>query len=275
MKTSLLAISHLISVWLFAGWAQCDDLPSKEVELLIRSAPASSYPPKDVDEWRLRVRSQKGITQDLLIMIKQEKDWERIGKIFAALSARTDLTPEMLGDLKEPLDDILSKDPQSDMLMTNYAVGLIGLLRNFPSDEHERLLLSVLDRQDGTYNTPVFESLASIGTAESLIPLKEILKAMNQRDGSRGDPATLENTIVSIEKRINANERKSNRDKTRRPTSPVSRNDGGKVSAESDSESEQMSSSDKRSTNQWLVWGGLVLGGIIFILIFIQKQSNR
>lgn len=256
----------------FAGWAWCDELPSKEAKLLVQSRPETSYPPEVYDEWRLRAKAQKGVTPDLLIMIKQEKDWELIGGILATLRERDDVTPEMLEDLKKPLNDILSKDPHSDMLLTNYASGVIALLGNFPTDENEELLLSILDKQGGTYNMAVFLSLASSGTEKSLIPLKKILKETNHLSGSRGDPVFLENAIESIEKRVAANQRKVGRKAGRRDASTDSENSGGNVSTETNFDPKQKSSDDRKSMSQWLVWGGLVLGGMILLLKFIQKR---
>lgn len=257
-----------------AGWAQCDDLPSKEAKLLVQGRP-SSYPPENFEEWRLRVKSQKGVTPDLLLMIKQERDWELIGGIFATLRERPDVTPEMLEDLKKPLNDILSKDPHSDMLSSSYAYGVIGLMRNFPTVESEKFLLSIMGKHDGYYNLGVFPSLASIGTAESLPAMKKMLADYNYPSGGGGDVVvSLENAIKSIEKKINASERQAASKIRSQDASSDSANNGGGVPTQTNFNSKQKSSDDWRSRNQWLVWGGLVLGVLLLMLRFIPKRST-
>ena len=233
MKTSPVAILIFFVMCCLPGLAYCGELPSKEVKLLVQGHPDGHSDQSYVEKWRQEVKSKKGITQDLLLMIKQEKDWELIGGIFDALKERSDLTPGMMEELKHPLNNIFSKDPQADMLSSNYACGVIGLLSNFPTSENERLLLSILDKHDGYYNFCVFSSLASIGTTESLPALKSKLAYFNYPSGGGGDiVVSLEHAIKSIEKRINANQRQAASKNRRQGASPGSENSDGKVSTE-------------------------------------------
>jgi hypothetical protein len=90
----------------FVANAQVEELPRKDIEQLVRRRPMMNPDQKVSDDWRLEVRSRKGINPDLIAMAKQEKDWELIGQVFAALRERTDLTADELDELKMPLDKI-------------------------------------------------------------------------------------------------------------------------------------------------------------------------
>ena len=274
MKSKSIVIFRLASMCLFTCVARCDEASRKAAEMLVKSYPDWHSNQAYAEKWRLEVKSKNGVTSDLIEMIKEEKDWELVGGIFTTLRERDDVTPEMLEDLKKPLNDILSKVPHSDMLSSSYAYGVIGLLSNFPTSENEKLLLSLLGKHDGYYNLGVFPSLAAIGTAESLPTMKKMLADFNYPSGGGGDVVvSLENAVKSIEKRINAGERQAASKNRRRDASPDSENNGGNVSTETNFDPKQKSSDDRKSMSQWPVWGGLVLGGMILLLKFIQKRS--
>lgn len=154
----------------------------------------------------------------------------------------------------------------------------MGAVEDILSDRQinfKRLLLSILDKYDGYYKFCVFSSLASIGTAESLLALKSKLAYFNYPSGGGGDVVvSLEQPIESIEKRINANQRQAASKNRRQDASPGSQNSDGKVSTETNSGLKRKSSDDRNSMNQWLVWGGVILGVMILLLRFIQRRAT-
>jgi hypothetical protein len=223
------------------------------------------------------VRSKEGITEDLLLMIKQEKDWELVGGIFATLRERPDVTPEMLEELKKPLNNILSKDPQSDMLNSSYAYGVIGLMSNFPTLENERFLLSILGEHEGFYDLGVIPSLGLIGTAESLPVMKKMLADFNYPSAGGGDVAlSLESAIKSIEQKIATNKTQLDRKPERLDSKFVSDADTEMTSKKQIIDEGLKSSSNRNSLNPWLIWGGLVLGIVVVILYgTISKRASK
>ena len=157
------------------------------------------------------------------------------------------------------------------MLSSNYACGVIYLIRKSPSSKNEQFLLSILDKNDGYYNWVIISSLAVIGTEKSLSFLKKIYLEIDNRSGRRGSPSALQYAISSIEMRLNSIDRRTKK------------SDLAQVDLKSNMTSPKVNSIDKSNQKssierivflKSLLWCGLILACIIFIFKLTQKQVS-
>lgn len=211
MKSNRLAnpmISAAITLLLIGGTqTQASELPREEVRRLVWK----QTNPGDVEGWNARqqeLQSRADIKPDLFALVDEaydKEDWERLGPPLLALRLRSDLSSEELSRLVGPLTENQERTGPLDMMTKAFVCGALPVLKHYPSDEHEKLVLSYLARDDTLIQENAINTLAAIGTGQSLPTLKKLSEKLRPAPGnkSRYYEAAVD-AVAQIEARIEA-----------------------------------------------------------------------
>jgi hypothetical protein len=260
----------LFGAVLFLAILHAEELPHGEVDHLVKSIPIWSGDPNAMEEWRHEVRT-RDIKPDLIAMVKKARlsdDWEAVGLPMAALRERNDLTKAELDDLLEPVYQMRITESKVDIHPRAYAVAAIGLLRNYPSPEHEDLILSFIGKSEGDFDEYVAETLALMGTQRSLGPLQALAAEKKPSPGSANRLYdTLQEAIIRIENRekVGAPDQDEKVQKPEPSSTPASSNAIDSKARESDSFSSY--------PGLW-VFGAGILATLILMSVWLVKKRN-
>jgi hypothetical protein len=211
MKSNRLAnpmISAAITLLLIGGTeTQASELPREEVRRLVWK----QTNPGDVEGWNARqqkLQSRVDIKPDLFALVDEaydKEDWERLGPPLLALRLRSDLSPEELSRLVDPLTENQERTGPLDMMTKAFVCGALPVLKHYPSAEHEKLVLSYLARDDTLIQENAINTLAEIGTGQSLPALKELSEKLRPAPGNKNRyyEAAVD-AVAQIEARIKA-----------------------------------------------------------------------
>lgn len=200
------AIFAAISLLLIGGNQMfASELPREEVRRLVWQ----QTNPGDVQGWNARqheLQTRPDIKPDLFALVQEaydKEDWERLGPPLLALRLRSDLSPEELSRLVNPLSANEGRTGPLDMMTRSFVCGALPVLRHYPSDKHEKLVLSFLARNDSLIQENAINTLAEIGTGKSLPALRELSEKFRPLPGnkSRYYDATIK-AVAQIEDRI-------------------------------------------------------------------------
>ena len=142
--------------------------------------------PEAWNRWKIRIRNEPDITPYLLEMLawnhKHQDNIETVGLASLALKQRSDLTPQQLRQLAETFSTSHKRRGLERSQFDQNVLGGIGILANYPSAEHEKLLIDFLDDPDDVVKLQAVTGLDKLGSIAALPKLKEQLASF--RTGS-------------------------------------------------------------------------------------------
>jgi len=117
-----------------------------------------------------------------------EQEWNGHHYAWALLSKRTDATDNQQRFVRQKLESIL--DRNADPGGSTFKQFALTFLGNYPSVDNERLLIQYLRDTNGGPKRAILsehaaESLGKIGTAASLVPLKDYLRRYTPPPGAK------------------------------------------------------------------------------------------
>ena len=211
MKSNPLAnpVTSAAITWLLIAGSQtqASELPREEVRRLVWK----QTNPGDVEGWNARqheLQTRPDIKPDLFALIQEaydKEDWERLGPPISALRLRSDLSSEELSRLVDPLTEHQETRGPFDMMTKAFICAALPVLRHYPSENHEKLALSYLEQEDSSIRESAINTLAAIGTGQSLPALKELSEKLRPAPGNKNRyyEAAVD-AVAQIEARIKA-----------------------------------------------------------------------
>jgi len=230
-----------------------ESLPRKDVEQLVNFDPLYNKS-MTYEEWRAELRTRPDIKPDIFAMIDQERiegkenrNLERMGRALGALQERTDLTPDELGRILDPLREYSVNEDSKDQMAKSFVSPGLRILKHYPSSANEDLALKFLRFHDTSIQFSALITLDDIGTTKSIADLNDYVNRTKPAPGNVSrhyDAAT--DAIRSIERRTQEEQRSSNQ---------KSSGAGNPAKAETD----RSSSSSSSSLNQKWPWLAAVI----------------
>lgn len=156
--------------------ARAESLPREAVRILVLKQMA----PGDVDGWNARQRvlqTRPDIKPDLFAMLDEaleKQNWELLGPPLLAIRLRSDLMPEELARLVNPLTVYAEKSVSLDMMERVFVCGALPVLKHYPNEENEKLALAFLGKDDDLIRENAVNTLAAIGTEQALPALRKL-----------------------------------------------------------------------------------------------------
>ena len=167
--------------------AQDEPPVPKAVLDLVYGKPYQSYGTPAWAKWVEELRNRPGITQDLIRLYhwdyEQKGDVESLGCTMFALEQRRDIPTEELTKFTELLQALHKKPEQNrDGFDLNILCGA-KVLANYPSGEHERLLLNLLEDSDDLVKANAARTLGQLGSNDALSKLNELAQRLPHPSG--------------------------------------------------------------------------------------------
>lgn len=179
------------------------DIPF-HVSQMVHDVPMDGNP-EAWSRWKEKIRNEPGITHYLIEMLTwnhlHRDNVETVGFAALALKQRTDLTLQQLKHLVATFRGLHNMALGTRTDFDANVMSGIGILANYPSVEHEKLLIDFLDDPDDVVKLQAVRGLHKLGSIAALPKLKEQLASF--RTGSivaNELKSALESSVAALSK---------------------------------------------------------------------------